>query len=77
MKSYFEIGGIIVDGRAGYDHHKFKRVHRAIYADKPRIAAVGMSDIVISNLRDTNKDMEIPYSEMPVSYTHLTLPTKA
>ena len=40
----------MVDGYAGYDHRKFKRTHRAIYKSKARVAAVGMSDIVLSNL---------------------------
>lgn len=67
MKSYFEIGGIIVDGRAGYDHRKFKRVHRAIYQDKARVAAVGMSDIVLSNLSGTNDGKQIPYSQTQIA----------
>lgn len=67
MKHLFEIGGIIVDGYAGYDHRKFKRTSRAIHQRKPTVAAVGMSDIVLSNLRDTNVGKEIPYSEAQIA----------
>ena len=72
MKSYFEIGGIIIDGSAGYDHRKFKRVHRAIYQGKARVAAAGISDIVVSNLQDSNVDKEIPYSETQLAVQEWT-----
>ena len=72
MKSYFEIGGIIIDGSAGYDHRKFKRVHRAIYQDKARVAAAGISDIVVSNLQGSNVDKGIPYSETQIAVQEWT-----
>lgn len=72
MKHLFEIGGIIVDGYAGYDHRKFKRTSRAIHQRKPVVAAVGMSDIVLSNLRDTNVGKEIPYSKGQIAIQEWT-----
>ena len=72
MKSYFEIGGIVVDGSFGYDHRKFKRVTRAIQQRKPSVAAVGMSDIVLSNLEGTNDGKQIPYSETQIAVQEWT-----
>ena len=59
--SYYEIAGIIMDGTYGYDHRRFKKVHNAIKRNKPQLAVVGVSDIVVRNLTEKK---DIPYSEM-------------
>jgi hypothetical protein len=59
--SFYEIGGLILDGTYGYDHRRFKKVHNAIKRDKPQVAAAGIADIVVRNLSETK---DIPYSQV-------------
>lgn len=60
--SFYEIGGIIMDGKAGYKHTKFKRTHNAIKKNRPQVAAVHMADIALSNF--ANPTPGVPYSDM-------------
>ena len=64
--SLYEVGGIILDGKTRYNHRKFKRAHKAIQKNRPVVAAVQMSDIVLSMLPVEAKS-GIPYSDMQLA----------
>ena len=58
--SYFEIGGIIIDGTAGYHHPSAKKIHRGISHGKPELVAGGIATIATRNLRERKG---VPYSD--------------
>lgn len=63
--SMYEIGGIIMDGKAGFNHRKFKQAHKAIQKNRPTVAAIHMGDMALSYFAKEKPD--IPYSEMQLN----------
>lgn len=63
-KSYYEIGGVILDGSYGYDHRKYKRVQRLIKQGNVGLATAIVFDHVVNLLPDVEG---IPYSETQLS----------
>ncbi len=59
-RSYFEIGGLIMDGTAGYHHVSGKKIERGIRRGNAPLVARGVSDMVTRNLSDKKG---VPYSE--------------
>jgi hypothetical protein len=60
MASWYEIGGVIMDGSYGYDHRRFMRLRRAILKDKP----VVVGDIATHLVLDFVKE----YGEVEVEF---------
>jgi hypothetical protein len=64
MKSYYEIGGILMDGSVGYDHRKFKRVRKELTRGNTNIAVALVLDHVVPAKED---DGSIPYSDLQIA----------
>ena len=60
MNSFYEIGGILMDGTFGYDHRKFKRVRRELKKGNVAMATAVVLDHVVPQMEDDS----IPYSEL-------------
>ena len=63
-KSFYEIGGVVLDGSYGFDYRKFKRVRRLYKQQKVGLATAIVVDHVVNILPDVEG---IPYSEMQLS----------
>lgn len=63
-KSYYEIGGNILDGAYGYDHRKYKRVRRLVKQGKVGLGTAVLLDHIVNLVPDVEG---IPYSEMQLS----------
>lgn len=63
-RSYFEIGGLIMDGSAGYHHASGKRIESGIRRGKHNLVSRGISDMVTRNLDDKKG---VPYSDVQLA----------
>ncbi len=52
MPSYYEIGGIVLDGSFGYDHRRFTRLRRAIRQNKPVVVADVATGLVLDFVKE-------------------------
>lgn len=60
MNSFYEIGGILLDGSFGFDHRKFKRVRRELKKGNVAMATAVVLDHIIPQMEDD----QIPYSDL-------------
>ena len=58
--SYFEIGGVVLEGTTGYHHPSGKKIKRGLTSDRPDLVAIGTSDLIIRNL---SEKQDVPYSD--------------
>lgn len=58
--SYFEIGGIVLDGTTDYHHASGKQIKRGLTNAKPHLVATGISNLITRNLSERDG---IPYSD--------------
>ena len=58
--SYFEIGGIILDGSTKYHHPSGKRIKRGLTSGKANLVAIGASELITRNL---SQKEDVPYSD--------------
>lgn len=63
-KSFYEIGGVVLDGSYGFDYRKYKRVQRLIAKGDVGLASAIIIDHVVNLIPDKEG---IPYSEMQLS----------
>lgn len=63
-QTLFEVGGVILDGTAGYHHASGKRIERGLRLGKPHLVERGVSELVARNL--SSKE-DIPYSDLQLS----------
>lgn len=60
VRTYFEIGGLIIDGSGGYHHPSGKKIERGIRRGNAPLVARGASNLVTRNLVDKEG---VPYSD--------------
>lgn len=58
--SYFEIGGIVLDGTTDYHHPSGRQIKRGITNARPLLVASGVSNLITRNLSESE---DIPYSD--------------
>lgn len=58
MASWYEIGGVILDGSYGYDHRKFRRLRQAIRKNKPLVVADISTGLVLDFVKDHGPEID-------------------
>jgi hypothetical protein len=65
--SYFEIGGVILDGSYGYNHRKFRRLRQAVRKNEPLVVADITTGLVLDIVSEVQPVMDAPRSERIVA----------
>lgn len=73
MPSYYEIGGVVLDGSYGFDYRKYKRVRRLYKQGKTGMATAILVDHIVDNITSVD---EIPYSEIQLKVRKWAKDTK-
>jgi len=58
--SYFEIGGLVLEGTSDYHHPSGKQIKRGLTNGRPELVAHGVSNLITRNL---SEKPGIPYSD--------------
>lgn len=58
--SYFEIGGIVLEGTSDYHHPSGKQIKRGLTNARPQLVATGVSNLITRNLSERSG---VPYSD--------------
>ncbi len=58
MASWYEIGGVILDGSYGYDHRKFRRFRQAIRRNEPLVVADISTGLVLDLVKGHGQEID-------------------